>query len=461
MHASLPNFFDGDTAYHLVVARLMREHGPLHAFPWTPFSLLAQHYADKEFLFHVLLMPVAQLDANRAARIAGSVLGGGVLSLLYVLLRRERVAYAPLWVLLVPLCSSAFLARFLSVRPHLLSIALALLVAYAVAQRRLRLLAITALAFPLCYTAWHLPLAVCALALIARRISGQGWELKPFVVCILAVAAGIALHPNFPTNLQLFWVQNVEVLVHTAWGSRVGFDLGGEFKPFSLKGLGRYVLLPATLALGSLIANLYKPSQRALALTASFIACAFLLLTLRTQRFIEYLVPFAVWSAALTWRPTHARSIGMLVGLAAVWLLAFGRYPLSMMARRAPAFPDPAPALLQRVVPEGAQVITCDWRYTGEMQLALPNRRFVVALDPVFFYANDPETYGYWYETMHSPRTDPAAGLRERMGGQYVLCTTEPQWRPLLAALDRDPEARLSAVAGLWRLYALKPAARR
>ena len=60
----LPYFFDGDTGYHLAVARLTREHGVLHAFPWTPFSWMADHYADKELLFHFLLVPVASLDPS-------------------------------------------------------------------------------------------------------------------------------------------------------------------------------------------------------------------------------------------------------------------------------------------------------------------------------------------------------------------------------------------------------------
>lgn len=461
MQLSLPNFFDGDTAYHLVVARLIRDHGPPHAFPWTPFSVMATQYADKEFLFHVLLAPLAYLDANTAARIAGTVLGGGLLVTIFWLLRRARVPHAALWTLLVLVCSSAFLARLLSVRPHLLAIPLGLCLAYACAERRLPLIAAASGIFPFCYTAWHLPVAICVLAQCARRVGGRRWELTPLALCIGAVGCGIVLHPNFPNNVRLFWIQNVEVLVRTAWTGRQGFDLGGEFQPFSLKGTGRYVLIPGALALMGCAGALRWRREDPLALTASFVACAFLLLTLRTQRFIEYLAPFAVWSAALAWRPERARSVLALLGLASLWMLAVGRHPLELMLRRGPAFPDPAPQLLQRVVPEFAQVVTCDWRYTGEMQLAIPNRRFVVALDPVFFYAHDPDTYRFWYETMHAPQSQPAASLRDRMGAEFVLCTTEPQWRPILAALDHDPEATLRAVLGPWHLYALKPAARR
>src|SRR5207249_6391126 len=35
-----PATFDADTDYHFAVARMIRAHGLLHAFPWTPFSWL-------------------------------------------------------------------------------------------------------------------------------------------------------------------------------------------------------------------------------------------------------------------------------------------------------------------------------------------------------------------------------------------------------------------------------------
>ena len=79
----LPYFFDGDTGYHLAVARLTHEYGILHAFPWTPFSWMADHYADKELLFHFFLVPLAGLEPSLAAQIAGTVLGAIILATLY------------------------------------------------------------------------------------------------------------------------------------------------------------------------------------------------------------------------------------------------------------------------------------------------------------------------------------------------------------------------------------------
>ena len=50
-----------------------------------------------------------------------------------------------------------------------------------------------------------------------------------------------------------------------------------------------------------------------------------------------------------------------------------------------------------RALPAGSQVVTCDWRETGELLLALPDRRYLVALAPMLFAAHDPERYRTWF----------------------------------------------------------------
>src|SRR3990172_6064002 len=119
---NIPYPWDNDTAYHAVVGQLTREHGILHAFPWTPFSWLADHYADKELIFHLLFVPFAGLHWTTASQIVGTLCGAMLLLTLYLVLRAENVRFAGLWAL-IPLTGSVlFFFRFVLVRPHLLSI---------------------------------------------------------------------------------------------------------------------------------------------------------------------------------------------------------------------------------------------------------------------------------------------------------------------------------------------------
>jgi hypothetical protein len=116
-------------------------------------------------------------------------------------------------------------------------------------------------------------------------------------------------------------------------------------------------------------------------------------------------------------------------------------------------------AAFERVVSPGAQVVTCDWELTGELMLALPGRRFIVALDPVFFVLNDPERYDLWYRTVRSPPSRPAGILRDAFEAQYAICTTGGDWKSFHRAMGKDPEAVLVGLPGFWAIYRLLPGA--
>ncbi|MCP4006225.1 MAG: hypothetical protein GY725_18735 [bacterium] len=457
----LPYFFDADTGYHLAVARLIREYGILHAFPWTPYSWLADHYADKELAFHLLLVPLSSLPANVAARAAGTLLGAGLLTVFFAICVRERVRFAGLWTLIVLTSSSAFIWRFSIVRPHLISISLVLILSWAAVRRRWALLFVVSVLYPLCYTAWHLPLILLAIVEAVRWLAEGRIEWRVLALTTLGLALGIALHPNFPETLEFFWVQNIDVLFGTAWAGVSGFELGGEFRPFSPSGMVRYMAWPALLTLGAAVLAWRDRQRDVLPLAIAAIAVAFLVLTLRSQRFIEYLAPFAALAAALAWRPI--RWSGLAPGLlcaSAIYLALIAPQPIQRMLKRSVLFPGPVAEELQRIVPRDAQVFTCDWHFTGEMMLALPERRFMVALDPVFFWKRDPDLYTLWFDTVHTPPPRPASLIFDSFDARFVVCDRRLRWLPLLKALEEDPRAHRRAIVGYWSVYEIDEVAR-
>lgn len=73
LRALAPNPWDYDEYFHVGVAREFHSGVP-ESFRWTPFYLAFEHFADKELLFHVLLMPFTGFPIERAA-MAGAMLG--------------------------------------------------------------------------------------------------------------------------------------------------------------------------------------------------------------------------------------------------------------------------------------------------------------------------------------------------------------------------------------------------
>ncbi len=444
--------WDADTAYHVAVSRLIARHGILHAFPWTPFSWLADHYADKELLFHLFMVPLAGLSWITAAKLTGTVLGGALLFTMYLVLRSEGVPNPGLWALLPLATSASFLLRFALVRPHLAAVALAIVAAWAANRRRLWPLAVASLLFPWCYVAWHTPLVLVAIAAVAQLAGGQRPDWRPGAVAVAGVGLGLLLHPNFPNVVRFAWLVNVEILMKTAWAGRTGFALGEEFQPFTPGEAARFLSVPLALVAGALALAWRRRREDRGALGLAFTAAAYAAMTLRSGRFIEYLAPFSVLALAVALRPLRwsARAAPVALAGAVAFTAALGAPALRWLAIRGDELPPPMAALLRQAIPEGAQVFTCDWGFTGELLLALPERRFMVALDPTLFYLKDPELYRIWFALPREGPPDGAESIRRRFGARYVLCAALRESKPLFRSLERDPSVRQLLTTPLW-----------
>jgi hypothetical protein len=64
-------FADPDAFYHITIAKLIHEQGPITEFPWLDLTTLGTNYADQHFLFHVLQIPfLLFLDPLRASQVS-------------------------------------------------------------------------------------------------------------------------------------------------------------------------------------------------------------------------------------------------------------------------------------------------------------------------------------------------------------------------------------------------------
>jgi hypothetical protein len=468
-----PGWFDSDTGYHLAVGRLIRQHGILRAFPWTPFSLLADRYADTELFFHLSLGSLDSLLPEHAVGVIGAVLGALVLFLMMLILRAEQVRLAGLWPLLALASSGAFILRFSLVRPHLLAISLSIVITWAAVRRQYILLLAGALIFPWCHLSWILALGLVVLAELAHVVASRRFGLRSGLTAVAGLAIGLLLHPNFPAIVEHAWIEIGHTLLRTAWGGSSAIPIGGEFNPFVWKSALRFVAIPGVLAVAALAWALRNRPRDPVALVFSLAACVFLLMTIKSQRFLEDLAPFAAMAAGLALRrpsaprEPHTNSLApsRAARLAPVVLLAVSlgytslvSQPLVAMVKNRPqAFSDRAVAALNQALPRDAQVFTCDWQLTGEMLLALPERKFMVALDPMLFYRKDRQLFELWQQIVRRPPAQPARIIRDRFASQFVLCEDNPAWFPFLRALLADPQAVPRVRIAPFTLFEIRP----
>ena len=449
--------YDADTAYHVAVGRLIRDHGILHAFPWTPFSWLADHYADKELLLHLLFVPLAGVDWITASKVVGTILAAALLFILYLILRAERIRFAGCWALLPLITSDVFVFRLALVRPHLLSISLSLLFLWAAARDRLVLLTLVSALFPWAYIAfWQLPLIYLVAVEAARLLAGGRIQWKPAAVALAGAVAGLVLHPNSLNLITVNWIHMVDVLFKNAWESKAGVELGLEFLPFTFSQWMHWLLAASAMVLAGLFLGWRERKQDRFLLTFALAALAFGMLTLRTARFAEYFVPFAAATMALASRFIPWR--GIIVAVFGVSILYTGSAlseTLDGLGTRIENIPQSRALWLQQRVPVGSQVFTTEWGLTGMLMLALPDRKFIVALDPTLFLVKDPALYDLWYEIPRKPRPGMAEIIRQRFGARFVISFGDDRFNEFYYMLAKEPGVRTLLISDRWMVYDL------
>jgi hypothetical protein len=450
-------FVEGDVPYHAAVGRLISKHGILDDFPWTPFSWLSENYADDRLLFHLLYVPFAHLEWKVGAKIVGTIAGATILVSLYLILRAERIRFAGLWAL-IPLAGSVlFISRFLLVRPHLLSIALALIFLWAAARSRLVVLAAVSALYPLTYIAfWQLPCLLLVAAETAHFLSGKRIRWRPAAVVLAGITLGVLIHPHSVNLLEYNWIVMNNVLFKVSWLEEAGFDMGAELQPIPLGAWVQGLIVSVFMTIAAVIYSLLNRRKDVLPLVFTLAAVGFCALTIRSARFAEYFVPFstaafAFASRSMTWRFL----VPAILTVSMLYTMWVGSPTFSAFAIREIHMLPRTKAFLNQAIPRESLVFTNTWN-NGLLMLKLPYRKFLVALDPTLFYLKDPKLYRSWYELTHEAPPGVAREIRERFGIRYVIVKNRhPFARKLNYQLSLEPGVRMLLNSRKWTFFYL------
>jgi len=409
IQSAIPTIFEVDGYYHIKVAELTARNGILRSFPWAAFTPFRDHFGDKEFLFHVFLVPFTRLGLVRGAKLAAVVLDAAIVGLAYHLLRVRQVRGASTWMLLFVGAGSVFFWRMGQCRPHLGSILCVLTGLHLMARRRPMALALVAAVYALAYTASHVILILATLAAgLHRRSHGRiAFELP--LAALVGLAAGHLLHPNFPHNLLIWKIQNVD-FYRFAW-LQGALDLGPEIEPLPLSDYLRvhFLVLGLWLFIG---AAALRRRQRVSYETAVFATAgvAFGIMAYTGARFTEYWVPLScvalplladdvgVGPADLMGRPAGRWLLG---GVAALFALS-ACLGLREFTRLTHAVTPSQLAydksmrdiggILAREAP-GEIVYHAAWSDASALLFYDDESRYLAMLDPIYFYYSDPYRY--------------------------------------------------------------------
>jgi len=314
------NIIIDDSFYHIKHAYLLRTQGleQLESFPWMNFSIMNTGFSDYSFLYHVFLIPFTLGNLLLGIKISGAVMSALLFCVLYLILKKLNVKYPFIWSILA-LSSNAFLYRLLLARPFTLAIILSLLVFSFSFKKRYLSLLVTGLVNALSYGVFIVALVINGALFLMKFIKEKTLDFKLPLFLVFGLLLGYLIHPNFPNNFIINSLINFYPFYSDH--SPISELMPSDFKSLITQNILIWIIFCGLLSILIYYRQELKKLKEKISvegLTAFLLSIFFFILTIRSQRFIEYWVPFTVLAGAIVARDFKV-DVKLIEGFKKIW----------------------------------------------------------------------------------------------------------------------------------------------
>lgn len=444
-----PSFTDPDSFYHLKIAELISKNKQAVVdFPWLPYTTLAGAYVDHHFLYHVALIPFMLVFGSFIGmKIATIFFAASCITLFYIILRSLHVRYAFVFSMIL-LCTESFtfrlgLAKAPSIGFLFLMGGFALL-----AHKYYKALGILSFFFVWSYGGFLLlPIMIffyTSIAIAEQIFKKRRWisraefvqQLTPLFATLSGTILGLLIHPSFPQHLQFYWQQIIQIgLVN--YQDTIG--VGGEWHPTQFHNLVTSSIFISFLLLIAIITFVVSyRKQTTLSKTAGLMMVVFFIFTLKSQRYIEYYIPWACVFGALS---LHASGLlhrsKYILNLLSTKLRRHPLYTVSICCFTCYLFFivstvailntqqassdlhdgisihrfEQSAQWLREHSTKGDIVFHSDWDDFPMLFYYVPRDYFIAGLDPTFMYNANQDLYWKWVHITTGKKSDELLGV--------------------------------------------------
>lgn len=469
---SIPTIFEADGYLHIRMAKFIREYGLKYDFHWARYSTFAKNFADKDFLFHLLLIPFTFLpDMFFGAKVAATLFAIFLFLVFFLLLRKySQKPLIPLFLVLF-FCSPAFLQVLSRPRPMIFIIGLTLFFVHFLINKNQWGLFVVTIIYTLSHVSAPFLLVFALLGEGARYISEKEFVGRSLRTVALALALGFLVHPNFPNNFLVFYLNGILVPIYAL---KWGLELGAEFFPLSMRDFVLdypFILIGLILliAAGTSRTRHIKTSTKIwMSVTGFFFVFAFF-----SQRYIVHGYPLILISLAAyfsdwwqgrenSWQPGKYKA-AKAAGLAGAILLfaLIGVHTYKSFWRSAQAGKiysqhyESVARWMARYIPAGEIIFHANWSDSQYLIGLNPRNDYFVTLDPIYMHEWDLRKYNLYREIAFGRSADPYRLLKDEFGVRYGYAGKN-FFLGLIAQVRADPRFSVLAEDGLGLVFSLK-----
>jgi hypothetical protein len=471
--STLPGPLEGDTLFHYRMAQLVLERGPWVSIDGLPYTVLGAHGTDQNWLFHLIIAPLTLLGESVAAiHLTTAIAAGAMIAAFLVILRRNRVPYAPLICLLMVTAGYTVQYRFLMLRGQDFAVPMMIVMLLGMLAKRRAWCAVGAFLFMQGYHAAVILGFFCVIVGAVQWYEERRIDVRTMLAVFYGIVLGLVLSPWFPENVRYLLFHTV---FKVAKAEDFSFELIGtewvhpSWSLLAVDSWPAHLIFASALLAGAILAlrRRFRFSRESIA----FCATTLVFLAMYKQsgwRFVEYYVPFAVLSAALIWRDACLAAPGARAVRDAPAIIAATCAALALhaAAQQVAHWPFSIPMAkwqpeMQYVMAHDREPVVFDSRWADYAVLFFhaPDVKYVAGLDGHFLKLGDPERFALWYSIIRGEKNaDPglASTIHDRFAARWAILPGSDL--ALARALDASPDARLAIITREGWLFELKAA---
>ena len=425
---STPCLYDADGYLHIRMAEFLRDFGPHYNFHWARFSTFNGNFSDKDFLYHVALIPFTFFkDIFLGAKVAAFMSAAALFLGFYLILRKYADRKIISFMLLGFLFSANFLETINSPRPLTLVILLNLWIIHLLIQRKYLWIFFAGILYSLIHVTS--PLAICYAVIIecVRRVDRKEFSLKNIFVVFSGVFAGFLIHPNFPNNFLVFYLNSILVPIYTI---KTGvLELGAEFFPLNTRDylLGYPVVIMAIIIMIRIaVSKVIKPRFETKAFLA--LGTVFLVFSFISQRYLSHgylimLVALACYISDSSFVKDNLKKAQVIFMTLLFLLLGLNSYSgikyNALVSKVINGHYEAVGRWMAKNIPEKELIFHANWSDSQYFIGLNPKNDYFVTLDPVYMYNKNPELYKIYRDVSFGKTIDPYAVLKDTFKVKY------------------------------------------
>lgn len=423
-----PTLYGADGYLHIRMAEFLKELGPRYDFHWARFSTFTDNFSDKDFLYHTILIPFTLFrNIFFGAKLAAALFASFLFLGFYLILKKYSHKSIFPFFLIAFFLSDMFLQAISRPRPISIIVLITILSIHLFIEKRFRLIFLVGLLYALGHVTSPLLILYALIVEIVRYAYKKEFCFKSLIASSGGILAGFMIHPNFPNNFIVFFLNSILVPIYTI---KTGvLELGAEFFPLST----RELLLSYPVIIIGLILLIYvaiskRPKTSFHTNVFLTLTMVFFVLSLICRRYLLHgyslmLIAFASYfSDSMGDIKKIGKGIMIVVSIAIVLLglncLKSVRYN-GFVTRVVNTHYEQVGKWMKENIPEGELVFHANWSDSQYFIGLNPGNDYFVTLDPVYMYQEDPELYRLYRDVSFGRTGNPYSVLKDTFRVQY------------------------------------------